>query len=98
MRPSSHRPEINDVSQLRTATAVVVLVDAHSAVIARCADGVLTRVRSVSAPRPHGASDHMGDWPRNSFHPGTRGKRRQTPHSGHAHRHAGSSSIAWLRS
>ena len=74
MRPSSHRPEINDVRQLRTATAVVVLVDAHSAVIARCADGVLTRVRSVSAPRPHGASDHMGDWPRNSFHPGTRGE------------------------
>lgn len=59
----------------RNTSAVVTLVDAHSAIIDRCADGTLTRIHSIRASRPHGVSDHMGDAPRQSSHPGTRGER-----------------------
>ena len=55
-------------------TAVVILIDAHTAIIDRCAGGTLTRIRSILAPRAHAASDHMGDAPRQSYHPGTRGE------------------------
>lgn len=58
----------------RTTIAVVTLIDAHFAIVDRCADGTLTRLRSVHAARPHGASDHMGDAPRQSYHSGTRGE------------------------
>ena len=65
---------MKNIRQPRSNAAVVVLVDAHSAIIARCADGLLTRVRSVDAPKIDGTSDHMGDSPRQSYHPGTRGE------------------------
>jgi stalled ribosome rescue protein Dom34 len=58
----------------RSNEAVVVLVDARNAIIARCAGGLLTRIHSVRAPRTEGTSDHMGDTPRQSYHPGTRGE------------------------
>ena len=58
----------------RTRSAVVVLIDAHAAIIDRCDDGALTRVRLVSTPEPHGTSDHMGDAPRQTYHSGTRGE------------------------
>ena len=58
----------------RATTAVVTLIDAHFAIIDRCADGTLTRLHFFRAATPHGASDHMGDAPQQSYHPGTRGE------------------------
>ena len=58
----------------RTRSALVILIDAHAAIIDRCDDGALTRIRSVSMAEPHGTSDHMGDAPRQTYHSGTRGE------------------------
>ena len=59
---------------MRARTAIVVLIDAHSAVISHFGDGTLRRIRSIAAPATAGATDHMGNAPRQAFHPGTRGE------------------------
>lgn len=65
---------MNPVRSPRPTTVVMALIDAHCAIIDRCAGGMLTRLHFIRAATPHGASDHMGDAPRLSYHPGRRGE------------------------
>jgi stalled ribosome rescue protein Dom34 len=58
----------------RGSSAVVVLIDAHAAVIDRCDGSTLTRIHKLSAMHPHGTSDHMGNVPSVPFHTGTHGE------------------------
>ena len=58
----------------RDRTAVVILIDAHEAIIDRCRGGTLARMQCIPAPRPYGTPAHMGDAPRRFYHPGTRGE------------------------